>query len=197
MTYTQVLKTTVVTSGKGGISGGGFTITPDGSSEGGGGEDSGESDDFTYVSITDTNTFGSSDLGSSAIPVFDLPTTVDISQNKGMLWTIETVTKLSSDPGTVPVFLEVSHDGTNWSSYTDSATTHKITVLADLDLTRPDGTVEVLWVNTEDMRFPQYRFGFNSGGVNLDGYAFKLGYTFVDKWVDPAKYRKWLTKPGE
>lgn len=197
MATIQIQKTTVVSSSKGGSSGTTLTSGSGDPSQDGGGIDEGPGNDYTYYKVTTDTTYGGS--GTNPDPtdtvVLDVPETVEIQDQKGILLTIDITTGITQPVSLIPVFMEVSHDGTNWSTHSDSTASDKVQVIAGLQVA--DAGVQTFYINTEDMRFPRVRLGFNSNGVNLDGLVFSMGFTYVDKWIDPAKYRNWLAKPGE
>lgn len=193
MANVEINKTSSTTGGKGGDSSGdGF------GSDSGGGGDSGDGTDFTYYDVTSTTTMGGggSNPAATDIPVLTLPNTVNVRDNLCVLLTINISTAITQpDPHSVPVFMEASHDGTNFNQHQRSGDVFNTQILADLTV---DTTgVQTFMINTELMNFPVVRFGFNSGEVNLNGLVFTMGVAYVDEWVHPNRHRGWGVLQGE
>ena len=194
MAYTQILQSAKSTTGIGGSSssGGGG-----GGSGGGGGEVAGEGSDFSYTNVTTVTTFGESGDHPAATDtvVYDLPATVDIRNNLNIILTIN-ITGVSGTPsGAIPVFMEASADGTNWTEHGRAGDSLSEQLSAGLSTTVAG--VHTFLINTENMNFPRVRFGFNSNNINLNGMDFSMGLAYVDAWVNPARHRTYGTLQGE
>jgi len=196
MAYAEVIKDDIGTGGSGGKSGI-EGISGTGGYQDGGGTDSGAGTDFTYYNVTSDTTMGGSgsNPGASDTPVLTLPDTVSVRDNKGCVVQITIGTASSATGSAVPLFAEFSHDGTNWTEHNGTGSVNNTTINASLPTTTT-GT-HTYWLDLNNCNFPRFRVGFNSNGQNLNGMVFNMAVTFIDDWVDPAKYRKWNALQGE
>jgi hypothetical protein len=149
-----------------------------------GGEDD---DNFT---ITTNATIDVPDDTGTTTPtiVLDIPATQTVA-NHQILVTISVVETIDIVPD-IDVFMEASHNGTDWTDHSLSGANTSIELTDSL----PVDTVGtyVYSANLYKQTFPYYRIGINSNGYDIDGLGLEADYTSINNYTSP-NYRDSFT----
>ena len=145
-------------------------------------------DDFVLTTGVTIDVPG--DTGGDVYPTiyYEIPVDKVIAGYKILVsLTIDVVA--TSEPGAIDVFMEVSPDGTHWSSHytADITPTSTILIAADLPV-HGVGVAGSTYTYVADLlkqNMPYYRIGINSHGLNLNGCGITLSHTSIDTWVAP------------